>query len=52
MESGGAQQGVRASFEKALEEYDTRIEELAGCQVVTLIASYVSILDTLEDSSI
>lgn len=49
MESGNPQQGVWAGFEKVLEEYDERIEELAGCQAVTLIASYVSILDALGD---
>jgi len=47
--NGNAQKAVQAGFEKALEEYDKRIEELAGCQAVTLIASYVSILEALED---
>ncbi|KAF8459337.1 hypothetical protein BGX38DRAFT_1148026 [Terfezia claveryi] len=47
--NGKTEQAVQASFERALQEYDRRIEELTGCQAVTLIASYVSILDALED---
>ena len=43
---------VPVGYEKALEEYDRRTEELAGCQAVTLIASYAGILDALKDSDI
>ncbi|RPB18253.1 hypothetical protein L211DRAFT_871873 [Terfezia boudieri ATCC MYA-4762] len=49
MGNGNTEQAIQAGFEKALDEYDKRIEELTGCQAVTLIASYVSILDALGD---
>ena len=52
MEGAKAQKGVEAGFGKALEEYDKRTEELAGCQAVTLIASYASILDALDEFSV
>lgn len=40
--------GKKTGVERALEEYNKRIDELAGCQAVTLIASYVNILDSLS----
>ncbi|KAF8436187.1 hypothetical protein BGX38DRAFT_1333084 [Terfezia claveryi] len=49
MGNGNTEQAIQAGFEKALDEYDKRVEELTGCQAVTLIASYVSILDALGD---
>ena len=51
-EGGKSTQLVRVVYEKALQEYDRKIEELAGCQAVMLIASYASILDALKDSDI
>lgn len=51
-EGGESTQLIRVGYEKALQEYDRRIEELAGCQAVMLIASYAGILDALKDSDI
>lgn len=51
-EGRGNTQLIRAGYEKALEEYDRRTEELAGCQAVMLIASYAGILDALKDSDV